>query len=374
MSSLPHIVLADDLTGAAEVAAIAHEAGLSALVLTRLPRKPVAADVIVFDTNTRLAPPAKAARIVRTATRRLRRWPHAGFFVKVDSVLRGSVGAQLSACAKELGRPRTVLVPANPSLGRVIRQGRYAVNGRPLHETAFAHDPHHPRVTDEVATLLGTGDGPLAVCASQARRLPRAALVVGETATAADVRRWAGRVDARTLPAGGGDFFRAWLKRQGGARRAVPDYQLPVGGGLLLHGTTAAPADARALPFRGLLPPSLAVVRAALAQRGAVAVAPVPRTLGQAGAPAAIARGFAHLTRSLHRTGSFRHLLIAGGATAATVLRALGWSELRVVRNWDQGVVTLQPVAEPDFAVTMKPGSYRWPSNLRRATRGFLPS
>ncbi len=55
MSHRPYIVIADDLTGAAEVAAIAHQSGLSAVVLTRLPRRPCAADVIVFDTDARLA-------------------------------------------------------------------------------------------------------------------------------------------------------------------------------------------------------------------------------------------------------------------------------------------------------------------------------
>jgi len=374
MPSLPHLVLADDLTGAAEVAAIAHQAGLSAVVLTRLPVRPVLADVVVFDTNTRLASPGEAARRVRAATAQMHRWPHAGFFVKVDSVLRGEVRAQLAACARALGRSRTILVPANPSLGRVIRDGRYAVDGHPLHETAFAHDPHHPRATDDVKKLLGPGRAPFAVCLPRAHRLPRTGLVVGEATSPGDITRWAGRVDGDTLAAGGGDFFRAWLATQNDTRRAVPAYRLPAGGTLLLHGTTVGPVNARALHFRGLRPPATAAVRAALADGGAVAVAPVPWTLGQRGAPATISRGFAALTRSLHGAGAFRHLLVAGGATAATVLRALGWSELKVVRNWDQGVVTLQPVAEPGFAVTMKPGSYRWPANLRRATGGFILS
>jgi uncharacterized protein YgbK (DUF1537 family) len=351
MSSLPHIVLADDLTGAAEVAAIAHQAGLRAVVLTRLPEAPVAADVLVFDLDTRLTPKTEAARRVRAVTIRLRQLPHAGFFVKVDSVLRGPVLAQLAACARALGRTRTLLVPANPSLGRVIRQGRYSLNG-----------------------LLGATRTPLAVCRARTRRLPRSGVVVGEAGTAADISHWAGRLDANTLAAGAADFFRAWLATQAGERHAIPDYSLPAGGVLLLHGTTVGPVNARALHFRGLRAPSAASVRAALAQHGAVAVAPVTATLNQRGAPVAISRGFADLALRLHRTRSFRHLLIAGGATAATVLHALDWSALTVARTWDTGIVTLQPMNDPDFAVTMKPGSYPWPANLRHVLLDFILS
>jgi uncharacterized protein YgbK (DUF1537 family) len=83
-------------------------------------------------------------------------------------------------------------------------------------------------------------------------------------------------------------------------------------------------------------------------------------------APATIARAFAGLTRNLHTAGAFRHLLIAGGATAAAVLRDLRWGRLNVVRVWGPGVVTLQPFAAPGFAVTLKPGSYPWPPSIRR--------
>jgi uncharacterized protein YgbK (DUF1537 family) len=208
MSSLPHIVLADDLTGAAEVAAIAHQAGLHAVVLTRLPVGPVDADVLVFDTDTRLAPPREVAR------------------------------RQVSACARALGRRRTFLIPSNPSLGRVIHQGRYFVNGQPLQATAFARDPHHPRHTDEVLTLLGPARPAPALCRARARQLPLGArIVIGEASNAADIAHWAGRLDETTLPAGAADFFRAWLEHQRGEKCTGLRYTLPAGGVLLLHGT-----------------------------------------------------------------------------------------------------------------------------------------
>jgi len=127
----------------------------------------------------------------------------------------------------------------------------------------------------------------------------------------------------------------------------------------------ALPVSARALFFQGRRAPALSRVRAALNLYGAAVVAASPAILHDPRAPAAIALGFAGLGQRLRQANAFQHLLIAGGATAAIVLRALGWSTLRVVRVWGPGVVTLEPADAPDCAVTLKPGSYPWPASLR---------
>jgi uncharacterized protein YgbK (DUF1537 family) len=367
MPSRPLIVLADDLTGAAEVAAIVHEAGLCAVVLTRLPRSPVAADVLVLDTDTRLASPARAARRVRACVRHLRRQPHAGFFKKTDSVLRGPVLAELTAAAAALGLRRTLLVAGNPTLGRTICAGRCHVAGRPLDQTAFARDPHHPAASSAVLDLLRAGPGARVVCRAPGGPWSTARVIVGEHRTTADTARWARTLDRHTLPAGAADFFRAWLRTRGHGRVLVAPGASAAMPALLLHGTATAPAAGRSIHFNGLRAPTAARVAAALRQRGAVAVAATPLTLNDPRAPAAISRGFASLACALRDTRAFRHLLIAGGATAATVLRALGWHRLKVVRVWSPGVVGLQPLAAPGFNVTLKPGSYPWPASIRRS-------
>jgi uncharacterized protein YgbK (DUF1537 family) len=76
----------------------------------------------------------------------------------------------------------------------------------------------------------------------------------------------------------------------------------------------------------------------------------------------------------LQRADEFRHLLITGGATAGAVLSELGWSGFEVSHVWGSGAVTLRPTAAPDFAVTLKPGSYPWPAKLRRAVPRIFPS
>jgi len=192
-------------------------------------------------------------------------------------------------------------------------------------------------------------------------------VIIGEAASPADIARWAHVVDRHTLPAGAADFFRSWLANHAASRSSAGRYRLPAGGALLLHGSTTPLVNTRPLRFRGSRAPAFATVAARLRRHGAAAVATAPTFSSRPQDPAAIARGFATLTRELHDAAVFSHLLIAGGATAAVVLRALGWSGLKVVRVWGPGAVTLQPANAPGFAVTLKPGSYPWPASLRRS-------
>ncbi len=376
MPPRPHIVLADDLTGAAEIAAIARQAGRRAIVLTRPPASPVDADLLILDTDTRLLPPAHAARRVRAWTARLARAQpkHRGVFLKVDSVLRGPVLAQVAAATRALGLSRAILVPANPSLGRIIRGGRYFIHGRFLHETAFARDPHHPRNSSEVLSLLGRVPRTRRVCLpANAADLPGHGVILGEAASSADIRRWRAHLNADTLAAGGADFFRAWLGVHAPATPAEPPPRF-AGSALLLHGTTASAAGETALVFRGLRAPATNMVAEQLARRRAGVVAAPKRRLADPASPAALSGAFAKLAVELRRRESFQHLLIAGGATAAAVLSALQWTTLEVVHVWAPGVVTLRPLAEPTLFLTLKPGSYPWPDALRRALPARLLS
>ncbi|WP_438482572.1 four-carbon acid sugar kinase family protein [Oleiharenicola lentus] len=373
MNRLPLIVLADDLTGAAEIAAIAHAAGLQAVVHTSLPKSPVKADVIVFDTDTRLATPAQAAKRVREITKKLNRWPHDGFFKKTDSVLRGNVLAEIEACAAELQLARTLLVPCNPSLGRIINNGQYLISNVPLHKTNFARDPHHPRLTSDVQKLLSPGKNSALASHSPSERLPKTGIIIGEAASPADVALWASRVDKNTLPVGGADFFRNWLVRQRTPERHPTSTTLEAGNAVLLSGTATINDPLTPLPGTVLaLSPEFIRSRVALFDEvgaelkatGFLSLHTGGHLAKAIGTPEMISRAFVRLAQDLHEASAFTHLIIAGGATAAAVLKALDWSELRVVRVWGPGVVTLQPSASSQVTITLKPGSYSWPNSI----------
>src|SRR5947209_900501 len=122
------LVIADDLSGAAEIAGLALRYGLPA----HLSRQPIScglpAGVTVVDTDSRLLPPPLAAETVARFVHPLYAEEFDLIYKKADSVLRGPVRAELDALAGHFGRRAVLLVPQNPSRGRTIQSdGRYTI-------------------------------------------------------------------------------------------------------------------------------------------------------------------------------------------------------------------------------------------------------
>ena len=362
------LAIADDLTGAAEIAAVGHRAGWPAEGITRW-SKPREGALTALDTDPRLSPSEAAGRALSVIGRSVARDENNFVFKKTDSVLRGPVLAEVTALAAALGRSRVLLVPANPSLGRVIRDGHYFVNGVPLHETAFARDPHHPARTADVAALLGAGAS-VQVCKPD-DPLPATGVIVGAAESADDIAAWARRLDSTVLPAGGRDFFTAALHALGLARDGADNTFAPAPPTLLVRGSLASPTrldDGLELPARVVAGDEIALDRwiehvlAALETESFVAVACARSD--EPDAPMRIRAAFAELVRCAVEADTVRHLMVEGGATAASIFNVLGWQRLGVGREWVPGVATLRPVDHESIAVTMKPGSYVWPDEL----------
>src|SRR5580765_6323598 len=147
-------VIADDLTGASELGGIGLRHGLKAEVVLQGECK-AKADLLCLDTDSRSCTAKEAARRAAVAARKLRKSGACWIYKKVDSVLRGNVLAEVRAIQKALGLRSTLLIPANPRFGRVIRDGKYFVKGKPIHQTDFARDPEYPRKSPNVLKMLG---------------------------------------------------------------------------------------------------------------------------------------------------------------------------------------------------------------------------
>ena len=376
MPQPPFIVIADDLTGAAEMAATAHHYGLSATVLTRGLPPTSPADVWVFDTDSRLDSAAGAAAKITRLIPTLCGILPALIYKKTDSVLRGPVRAELEALANTLGLARVLFAPANPTLGRTVRAGRYSVNGVPLHQTSFGQDPHHPATTDDVCALLGAV-GSLAVHSRSAdQSLPASGIVVGNASNIADLDAWEKiSRESSALLAGASEFFAALLRQRGySAAAARPGAARPSGPTLILSGTTHPDAAVlrRACPQAVARPAGHRIDVAAWAgelrlrldqQDLALACFDGPLSTDPT-LPPALRDTLAGVASHLIADRAFAHLMIEGGATAAAITRALDWSELRLHHAWSPGVASLRPVSAPHFTLTLKPGSYSWPAAL----------
>jgi uncharacterized protein YgbK (DUF1537 family) len=346
---------------------------------------------MVLDTDTRSCAPAQAASRTYEIAAHCRDREVTGVYKKVDSVLRGQVAAELVALLDALRLERCLLVPANPGLGRVLVGGRYLVNGVPLHETDFGLDPEYPAMTADVLERVSASglDRPEALfLRSPGGPLPERGIVVGEAESDADLAVW-GAVGAGpgTLAAGASEFFGAFLRALGhlaveratgkGAHGATRD--------LFVCGSTSAgsrgfcrESEARGvpvlrLPDRLMQPPEAVpdvdvlvgqwadkVIRA-LAESPRVVVAIDRPLCPEPGMPQVLSRYLSAAVGRVLAQVKVDRLFAEGGATAVSLVRCMGWTRMRVRREWATGVVSLELVGQDAPLVSMKPGSYTWP-------------
>src|SRR5438445_70213 len=90
------VVIADDLSGAAEVAGIAASRGLMVEVQRSFDASSPA-PVIAVDTESRSVPPALATPRMRVIEAQMPKDGQAWVFKKVDSLLRGNPRAEIEA-------------------------------------------------------------------------------------------------------------------------------------------------------------------------------------------------------------------------------------------------------------------------------------
>jgi D-threonate/D-erythronate kinase len=135
------LILADDLSGAADCANACTSSGLSAVVSFEDLGDEVQGEVLSIDCDTRHLSPSEAAdRVTRIMRSPLLRQPDQLLFKKVDSTLRGNVGSELRATlderrASSSSRIVAVMAPAFPAGGRTTIDGYQLLHGLPLDQT-----------------------------------------------------------------------------------------------------------------------------------------------------------------------------------------------------------------------------------------------
>ena len=120
-------IIADDLTGALDTSAPFVAAGYTVAAATR-PAGLAAAlargtEVVVVNTASRGLAADAAAAIAAQVARQLRTAQPAIVFKKIDSRLKGNVGAETAAVVDALGRSAIVVAPAVPEQQRFVRGG-----------------------------------------------------------------------------------------------------------------------------------------------------------------------------------------------------------------------------------------------------------
>jgi uncharacterized protein YgbK (DUF1537 family) len=156
-------IIADDLTGACDVAAcFAPQLG-SVEVAVSLDFEPSPAEgACVINTQSRLKSCESARDLLcRVGSVLASKWV---VFKKIDAGLRGPVGAELAGLLAGLNRSgkkwSCVVAPAIPSIGRTTRGGVQYDRGIPINQGALSHDPHSPLAVADIRQVIKqTGGG-----------------------------------------------------------------------------------------------------------------------------------------------------------------------------------------------------------------------
>lgn len=376
-------VIADDLTGAAEIGGIGLNYGLK-VEISRNVNAATTAGMLVINTDARSLNEADAIEVTRKVSQQLKALNPDFIFKKIDSVMRGHVIAEINAQCEAMGLNRTIIVPANPALGRTLVKGHYYINNVPVHQTSFGHDPEFPVAHSHVLTRFKNVAGNIAVQPHHIA-LNGKSIVIGEAETHGDLSNWADMLQPGTLAAGAAGFFTACMDKLFAACQSnnnVGDFKLtePI---LYISGSTFKPsadlveklhADNGPVSYmpEQLMQPGnenntllnyWANETAGFISQKNKAVMSIPVKGENHNGNNAVHRRtqMALAVKKVFEQVEVRELVIEGGSSAAAILEALNIETLEPVQELAPGVIrsaATKPYA--NLHVTLKPGSYRW--------------
>ena len=129
-------IIADDLTGANDTGVQFSKKGYNAIVSILEESGdiiiPHETDVLVIDTETREIDAKTACQRLRNVLKKLNFSDKDIFYKKVDSTLRGCIGAELEEMMNFLKKDICIFTPAFPSHQRITIGGYLIINGSPL--------------------------------------------------------------------------------------------------------------------------------------------------------------------------------------------------------------------------------------------------
>ncbi len=376
------LVIADDFTGAAEIGGIAHLFGLSVKMQTGLSDAFAPEDdLLVLDTNTRSLNPTEACNTITAFLAHLDLSAFDFVYKKVDSVLRGPIIPEIRAILSMLDWNQVVLVSANPSKGRIIKNGMYYIDGIPIHQTEFQFDPEYPRKSPFVRDLVKyTADKTVSGLHINEGNIDNIEIpdAYSEDNLKEIVTK---RLTDVSLAAGGADFFAAILKYKINLKEAIKTAYSPGKGKRhFVIGTRSENGLDTINTLQKIRYPCFYLPEKSLENKSVYEefINRMIETI-EKDHPLIIARPEIGLT-GLTALGKITELLsgsaitllgkcksgdeifIEGGETASTIIRDQK-SDLRIREVLGAGVVKLELINSGIFLI-VKPGSYPWPENF----------
>lgn len=151
-----YVIVADDLTGSNATCSLLKKVGLRAASIFQLPKKRIEEmDVISYSTDSRGVTKEEAYERVKRAVNGLKGDEILLYNKRIDSTLRGNIGAEMDAMLEQLEENRiAVVVPSYPDSGRIVVNKIMLVNGILLENSDAGRDPKTPIHTSCVEELI----------------------------------------------------------------------------------------------------------------------------------------------------------------------------------------------------------------------------
>ena len=380
--------IADDFTGATDLAGMLVKAGMRTVQLIGVPDgpPPEGADAVVVALKSRTVPAAQAIADSLAALRWLQQSGCRQFYFKYcstfDSTPEGNIGPVAEALMQALDTDFTIACPAFPANGRTIYKGYLFVGDALLSESGMRHHPLTPMTDPSLVRVLqaqSTGRVGLVEHATVARgaqaiaerfaslRADGCAFAVTDALSNHDLVSIGAACADMPLITGGSGIALGLpenFRRRGLLARLDAADRLPETGGLraVIAGSCSVATQAQVAAMKERSPSfavdPLALARgedvagaalawaAPLLQQGPVLVyatsspeqvQAVQAQLGAAEAGELIERAMAEIARGLVKLG-VGQLIVAGGETSGAVVSALGVKGLRIGPEIDPGV------------------------------------
>jgi 3-dehydrotetronate 4-kinase len=406
-------VIADDVTGATDLASVLRRDGFSVVQTLGVPLSaPPPADVVVVSLKTRTAPVDEATAAARAASAYLTAAGATQIYFKYcstfDSTDRGNIGPVIARLLAELSGSFTVACPAYPSLARTVYQGHLFVGGQLLSESSMRDHPLTPMTDANLVRVLGrqspfpvglvpleSVDAGTTVMQERFAELERGGHRVAVVDAVLDRHVDAIGCACRDFPlvtggaALGGALARAAITARIPAGRGAAPLQSGPAAVLSGSGSAATLAQVRRLaaevPHRSIDPLALARDAAILPElmhwagehvrRGPVllystaspeTVREAQRELGRGEAAALLEHAFGALAVALAGQG-VRRFIVAGGETSGAVLEALGIRMIGFGEEIDPGVPWTRSLDPEGFDLALKSGNFGSPEFFVKA-------
>jgi len=423
-------VIADDFTGATDVASMLVRAGMRTVQVIGVPGDGsgtgLQADAVVVALKTRTVPAPEAIRESLAALRWLQaagmRQCYFKYCSTFDSTPAGNIGPVTEALMQALDADFTVACPAFPENGRTIFRGHLFVGDELLSDSGMRQHPLTPMTDANLVRVLQAqckrrvgllrhdvvAQGAAAVRERiDALRLEGISIAVTDAIDNTDLRVLAAAcADLKLLTAGSGLALglpavyaeRGWLTPDASAAELAP----AGGAAAVLAGSCSVATNAQVQRWRQAGRPAFAIDPRALARGEPVAdqavawarerlpgdavlvyatasaadLKAVQSELGAMRAGSLVEDCLAQVARGLV-DGGVRRLVVAGGETSGAVVQALGVTRLRIGPAICPGVPWTQADGRPPGAplhLALKSGNFGGPDFFDEALRSSAAS